>query len=279
MTWELPELRGRITTYAVQIGDLPGLEVEPDDAPTEPSAQASLRDPGRSKARSRSQDKSSTSGSQTASAKAVEPKAEPSAAKKTTSGSGCSPSALQPKAMMGTLGSADKKCLEGRISKASKQTDKVTISRVLLVNAQAAKDDKEYMRLAERHLRDYSQSDADICYGYALKLKRRGRYAEAIKWAERALENRDKFASGQASKWTSNLLQIRADSAYADWEKKDKKYLSTRSPLDKIASDNARSSAKTFAKEWYDFAKESGINVTKAKSRCTSASGTTSYCQ
>ncbi len=277
--WTLEELKRGIRTYAVRIG-----ETEDERPPLPPPVDEDDRGKAKAKTRdrrSRGKGQGSSGGGQRERDPdpPEDPDTEPPDLPDPPEDTGCTPSSMEKSAMMGTLGTADKQCLEDRLSEASRQTEKVTISRVLLVNAQAAKNDAEYMRLAERHLKDFSQADADICYGYALKLKRRGRYSEAIKWSERALENRDKFNDRQASKWTSNLLQIRAESAYADWKKKDEKYLETRSPMDKISGDKAQSRAKTFAKEWYDFAKESGINEAKAKSLCTSASGTSSYCR
>jgi|GEM_PF-2366012 len=273
LDWTLDELKRGISTYAVRIGEQ--ASPPPIPSPEDPNrvAQGKVEDSKRGSGAKGSANKGSSGGK-----KPADPGTDPTPPPAPRS-SGCEPDQMQSKAVMGQLGGLDKKCLEGLLSKASKQTEKVEISKVLLVNAQAAKNDTDFMRLAERHLKDFTQADADICYAYALKLKRRGRYSEAIRWAERALENRDRFDDRYASQWTSNLLQIRADSAYADWEKKDKKYLETRSPMDKIQGDKAQSLAKTFAKEWYDFAKESGINVAKAKSRCTSAAGTTSFCQ
>ncbi len=193
--------------------------------------------------------------------------------------SGCAdPGLLEPRALMGKLTPADIRCIEKTISKVRKQTEKIDFSVVLLINADARKDTKEWMRLAERHLREISQADPVICFKYAVKLRSRGRYSEAIRWADRALENKDKFPSSTHARWTSDLLMIRARSGYDLYKAADKKYTQTRNPMDSVAAEKTRNNAKVFAKEWLDFARETGRDVDKAKKLCASAAGTTSYC-
>ncbi|HCH64169.1 MAG TPA: hypothetical protein DFR83_15300, partial [Deltaproteobacteria bacterium] len=69
--------------------------------------------------------------------------------------------------MMGELGTPRRECLERRLASAKAQTEKRKISLVLLADAEARQDQKDWSRLMKRHLEHIDRSDPNMCFKYA----------------------------------------------------------------------------------------------------------------
>ena len=125
--------------------------------------------------------------------------------------------------MLGSLSSDQVNCLEGKIKAASKQTAKQKISIILINNAQASKNWKKWERYTKRHLDKYDRSDANMCLGFAIYMYNKRRFSSAIVWSERALENKQKFPSGNDyTKKVYQLHQLKTMSANSLWTSADR---------------------------------------------------------
>jgi hypothetical protein len=188
---------------------------------------------------------------------------------------------LEPQAMLGRLSPAQQTCLEGQLSSASKQTDKDKISRVLMSNAWASNDKKEWEKLVKRHLDEIDRSDPDLCYKYAMHLSRKGVGAAnaVIRWSDVALENKTVWTGETYTNRVYNLLKMRAVAAQAIWQNEESKYREAASESGRVARDNARNRTKVLAREWYEYAKVSGKSPDQARALCMTAAGTEDYCE
>jgi hypothetical protein len=188
---------------------------------------------------------------------------------------------LEPMAMLGKLTPEHQKCLEDSIAAAPKQTDKDKISRVLMANAWAANDKAGWEKLVKRHLDEIDRSDPDLCYKYAMHLARKGPGASdaVIKWSDVALENKTIWTGPTYTNRVNGLLKLRADAAQKAWAAAEEKYKADASDANRSARDNARNRTKVLAREWYEYAKETGKGADQAKQLCISAAGTEDYCE
>jgi len=188
--------------------------------------------------------------------------------------------ALEPPAMLGKMSDGQVQCLEGRLSQASKMTDKKKISVLLMTNAFSKGDKKKWEDLVKRHLDEIDQSDPDLCYKYALYLAGRGssRASGVIRWANVALENRTVWTGDTYKSRVNSLFKMRAAASQSLWASAEKEHAA--SPSDATASkiDKYRNMTKVNAREWYEYAKMSGKDTTKPLQLCMSAAGTSDYC-
>ena len=99
--------------------------------------------------------------------------------------------ALETKAMLGQLGVPNRKCLDGRIDRSLKLTDKDKISRVLISDAKARGDQADWERLMKRHLEKIDRSDPNMWLMYSIHLHKRGvgKSTQVIRCSGYALEN------------------------------------------------------------------------------------------
>jgi outer membrane biosynthesis protein TonB len=185
---------------------------------------------------------------------------------------------LEPSAMLGKLTDGQIACLETAFG-AAKQTDKDKISRVLMGNAYSKGDMKSWEKLIKRHLDEVDQSDPDLCYKYAQFLQKKGSYDGAIKWANVALERKTVWTGDQFTQRVSALMKIRAAAAQAKWKKLEDENAASPSPEAQTKVDGARNQTKVFAREWYEYAKQSKKDETTALQLCVSAAGTKDYCE
>ncbi len=188
--------------------------------------------------------------------------------------------ALEPPAMLGKMSEGQVQCLEGRLSQASKMTEKKKISVLLMTNAFSKGDKKKWEDLVKRHLDEIDQSDPDLCYKYALYLAGRGssRASGVIRWANVALENRTVWTGDTYKSRVNSLFKMRAAASQSLWASAEKEHAA--SPSDATASkiDKYRNMTKVSAREWYEYAKMSGKDTTKPLQLCMSAAGTSDYC-
>jgi hypothetical protein len=191
-------------------------------------------------------------------------------------------SALEPSALMGRLRTGQVECIEDRMFSAS-QVDKDKLSRVLLVNAEARDDNREWERLVRRHLEEIDRSDPDLCFKYAMHLSRGGvsRAYGVIKWAGYALDNKSQWSGSTFKKRVNALYKLRAQAASRIWEQANRDLINAASNREDLKSKEgkARGQAKTFAKEWLDYARASGQESRSAQALCESAAGSTEFCE
>lgn len=188
--------------------------------------------------------------------------------------------ALEVPAMMGNLGAPVRTCLEGSLASASSQTTKDKISRVLIADAEARRDQGEWEKLMKRHLESIDRSDPNLCFKYALHLSRGGvgRAAGVIRWADYALENKQQWEGATYTKNVSGLYKVRAQAANRIWEDAEKKVVEDRSEENESKAERARGQTKDFAREWLDYARASGQDTAAALALCVSAAGNKEFC-
>jgi hypothetical protein len=188
---------------------------------------------------------------------------------------------LEPAAMMGRLSEPQVNCLEGELAAAAKMTDKGKISRVLMVNAFARGDKKEWERLVKRHLDEINQSDPDLCYKYALHLSKKGVGSShgVIRWAEVAHENRTVWTGPTYTSRVYSLHKLKSAAAQKLWQRAESKHSSAPSDETGANVDKYRNETKVYARAWYEYAKQAGKDTTKALQLCMSAAGTSDYCE
>jgi hypothetical protein len=187
---------------------------------------------------------------------------------------------LESFAMMGQLGVERRKCLEARLSGEAQLTGQSKISRVLLNDAKARSDQADWERLMRRHLSEIDRSDPNMCLVYAIHLSRGGvgRSSEVIRWTGYALENKAQWSGGAHTRNVYNLNKLRAQAAHRLWKAAEDRFTDDRSDANEAKAARYRNKAKTFAREWLDYAKASGKDTSQPMSMCVSAAGSTEYC-
>jgi hypothetical protein len=187
---------------------------------------------------------------------------------------------FEPRAMMGQLNDQEIRCLDKKLRDAEKQTLKDKVSRVLMADAWAKNDRHRWETIARMHLEQIDRSDPDLCYKFALHLAKKGsEFAdETMKWAEVALENRGYWTGDTHVARVNALYGLRAQAATEKWASMEKAY--QVNPSDELlnAKDEARNEAKVMSREWLEYAKQAGKDLTVARQLCISAAGTQAYC-
>jgi hypothetical protein len=190
--------------------------------------------------------------------------------------------ALETWAQKGELPPPLLSCLEKGIQSAEAITLKDKRSRLLLWNAEARKDMVEWERLVKRHIQRIDRSDTDICYAYALFLKKRGNnedLKESIVQVGYAMESVQRKYSGDAYiRRMTSLHALRTNAASSMWTRAEKAFQAQRNPQAQQLAEEWRTAAKAFAREWYDYAVAAGSEVDRARRLCQSVSGTTTMC-
>jgi hypothetical protein len=189
--------------------------------------------------------------------------------------------ALETNAMMGQLSDAQIRCLEESLKEAGRQTVKDKINRVLLNDAWSKRDEHRWEAIAMRHVTEINRSDPDMCYRLAFYLVDRGpdRMDEAIKWADTALENRSYWEGDTYVKRVYSLYKFRTQAAEKKWRAAEEEF--ARAPADDLSekAKKFRDEYKTMAREWLDYAREAGKDLTLPLQHCSSAAGTSDFCK
>ncbi len=188
---------------------------------------------------------------------------------------------LQDMALTGILRDGQIACLEERVAKDKKMTDKDKVSRVLLVNAEAKKDLERWEQLITRHLEQIDQSDPDLCFKYTIYLSKKGsdNASEVIIWASRALERKDRWTGRLYEKKVYALHRLRSDAATYLWNQAEQVYLEERSARAEDRAERARGKAKEFSRAWLDYARASDQEADTPLRMCLSAAGAMDYCE
>lgn len=189
--------------------------------------------------------------------------------------------ALEPPAMLGKLSDGQIGCLETKLADSFKMTDKKKISLLLMSNAFSKGDRKSWETLAKRHLDEIDQSDPDLCYKYALHLgaKGPGRASGVIRWANVALENRTVWTGDVYKTRVYSLYKLRSAASQMLWQAAEQEHAASPSEATQSKIEKYRNMTKVNAREWYEYAKVSGKDPTKALQLCMSAAGTADYCE
>lgn len=172
---------------------------------------------------------------------------------------------LESKAGRGALPKEQISCLELSYSSADSITTKDKISRVLLINAYAY-NTRDWARLVDRHLDEIDQSDPAITYLYTFYLHNRKApdFQDVIKWSQVALERRAEWKGKTYTNRTFQLMKVRALAATALWDQHSRKN-------ERQQADEMRLDAKTYSREWLDFARSAGWDIAEAGRLCASA--------
>lgn len=188
---------------------------------------------------------------------------------------------LEPSALMGQLTESQIRCLDDALKVAERQTVKDKINRVLLKDAWAKGDEHRWEAIAMRHVTEINRSDPDMCYKLASYLVYRGpeRMDEAMKWADTALENRSLWEGDEYVKRVYTLYKYKTMAAEKKWTYLEQEYSQHPSEELGLEAQEARNNTKTAAREWLDYARESGRDETLPKQFCVSAAGTTDFCE
>jgi hypothetical protein len=188
---------------------------------------------------------------------------------------------LEGAAMMGELSPGVIICLDRRVAAERLQTEKNKVSRLLLVNAESKQDWEAWEQLVQRHLEDIDRSDPDLCFRYAVYLHKTGGLEvaeEAIRWAGYALENKQIWEPPDFVKKVNGLHRLRAEAASRLWVDAEQAYAKERTTdLDRMTRDY-RSMAKSYSREWLDYARAAGQKTEKAFQMCLSAAGAEMFC-
>ena len=152
---------------------------------------------------------------------------------------------------------------------------------MLLVNAQSAGDKTEWERLVLRHLEDIGRSDPDLCMSYAVFVHKERDVdgaEEALRWADVALENKQRWSGATHVQRVYALLRVRAEAGHRLWVDAEKRYQRAPTPENDTDVVDFRGVAKDTAREWLDYARASGRSIEAPYEMCVSAAGTREFC-
>jgi len=178
---------------------------------------------------------------------------------------------VEPKALSGSLSDDEIDCLEAGFDKATKQTDRSKISRVLVANAMVT-DTDEWMRLVRRHLDEVEQSDPDISYLYATHLFNQDDpdYAAVIKYADLAWDRRaDRWEGKTFTTRSHHLLRLKALARVKAWESAEENAVGGNDDK-KALAEKRKVEAHAAAREWLDFDRASEFSWKEAAHVCVS---------
>jgi hypothetical protein len=188
---------------------------------------------------------------------------------------------LEGPALMGELEPGVIACLDRRTTTERLQTTRNKVSRLLIVNAESKKDWAAWEQLVQRHLEDIDRSDPDLCFRYSVYLHKQGDLdlaEEVIHWAGYALENKQVWEPPDYAKKVNGLHRLRAEAAHKLWVDAEQTHSKNPTPeTDQMARDY-RGMAKSFSREWLDYARASGQKTEKAYQMCLSAAGAEMFC-
>jgi len=188
---------------------------------------------------------------------------------------------LEPVAAEGGLSTETIACLDHALRLAGKQTTKDSLSRLLMADAWAKGDLHRWEGAVRRHLLEIDSSDPDLAYLLAVQLRKQGAATafEAIRFAELALENHQRWGAEVHAERIATLLRLRALAAADLWYHYEEELLIEKSPENTDQVDRWRSMTKMCSREWLEHAWKAGDDVRAPYDLCVSAAGTLSYCE
>jgi len=188
---------------------------------------------------------------------------------------------LEGPAMLGKLSQEQSECLDSRIVTERLQTKKDKISRVLLVNAEASGATGEWERLMHRHLEEIDRSDPDLCMRYAVFIFKNDRenLEEVIRWADYAMGNKQIWRSDEFVKKVNGLLRLRSEAAQLLWTGAERIYRKDSNEENAALAELYRGWAKSYSREWLDYARAAKQPTKTAFEMCAAAAGSMDYCK
>ena len=189
--------------------------------------------------------------------------------------------ALEGGALMGELGTGVQACLERALAAERMQTTRNKISRLLIIDAESRKAWDSWERLVQRHLEDIDRSDPDLCLRYSVYLHKTGGVdlaEDAIHWAGYALENKQNWSGDDYKRKVGGLHRLRAEAAHRLWNDAEKAYADDPNPQTDRMAKEFRGLAKSYSREWLDYARAAGQTTTKAYEMCLTAAGAEMFC-
>ena len=187
---------------------------------------------------------------------------------------------LEPSAMMGKLSQGEINCLEDMLRDTDRQTYKRKLSLLLMSDSWAKGEKLRWEAVVARHLEQIDRSDPDLCYKYALFLSKKGpsNAAEAIRWADVALENRTRWSGDTHVARVYSLYRLQARAALSEWMDVEQRLAETQDESLRTKADEARNQTKTLSRQWLEYARSSGKDSTSAFEMCRQAAGTDTFC-
>ncbi len=189
--------------------------------------------------------------------------------------------ALEPLAMLGQLSDAQIRCLDDRLKESEKQTAKNKLSIVLMYDAWSKGDEHRWEGVTRRHLNEIDRSNPDLCFKFAYFLSKQNasKMDEAMMWADVALENRARWEGDLHMKRVYALHKIKTNASQRKWTWLEEEYI--KSPTEDLLGEieETRNQTKTLAREWLEYARQSGQDETVPYQVCRSAAGTDGYCE
>ena len=187
---------------------------------------------------------------------------------------------MQMASMSGMFSKGQIVCLNKRLSRSGKQTEKVAISKLLMNDVWAKGDKSKRMQLANSHLQDIDKSDPDLVYKYVVQLSKKGssRARGVVRWAGVALENKTRWSGSTYKKRVNGLLYLKTRALSQLYEKAAGKAVSEGTPSATSQEESAKNSYKTAAREWYEYTKQANLDGNKALQACIAAAGFEAYC-
>jgi hypothetical protein len=188
--------------------------------------------------------------------------------------------ALEMGALSGAFSKGQIVCLNRKMSRSGKQTEKVAISKLLMNDVWIKGDKSKWMQLAESHLANIDKSDPDLVYKYVNVLSKKGpsRAKGVVRWAGVALENKTRWSGDTYKKRVNKLLKLKTLARLQLYKKAAEKTVSDGTASRIAQEESAKNSYKTAAREWYEYTKQANLDGSKALQACISAAGFESYC-
>lgn len=110
--------------------------------------------------------------------------------------------------------------------------------------------------------------------------RRLGRALGVIRWADYALENKQKWTGQTHTQRVFNLLRLKTEAANKLWQEAEQDYMTKEHTDENEARANKwRGSTKEFAREWLDYAKASNQETKNPLAVCVSAAGNKEFCE
>ena len=101
-----------------------------------------------------------------------------------------------------------------------------------------------------------------------------------IRWADYALENKQRWTGQTYTKRVYDLLRMKTEAANKLWGEAEEVF-ATKEHTDENEAKAAkwRGVTKDYAREWLDYAKASSQDTKNAMAICVSAAGNKSFCE
>ncbi|MFK7926823.1 MAG: hypothetical protein AB8H79_01450 [Myxococcota bacterium] len=187
---------------------------------------------------------------------------------------GCYPRDVLPMAQKGKLTKDQVSCVQKSLSQAEYDADKARLSLVLIANAHARGESKDWEWLVARHLETIDEENPGLAYRYSLHLYDGGpeNYANSYHWAGVALGQRAAWTGDVYHERVTRLYKLRAALSQSKWRAAEAAFAEDASEENGEAVLDWRDLTRKAALDWYAYANETGMNTKTAMNLCEIAS-------